>query len=254
MAKKVSAKAAKRSRSRGGVPMSRRKSMPPPEELAQRYLKLQGGDLNGVLDGMSEETQLLSISIRPLRRGMKCAGLAATWNAVLASHDPTPKDSKTVKQWRKITDCIHPGSVFVYQPGGERSSGHLGNMYGNMIAARGATGAIVDGNARDSDGHERIPNWSVFCRNTSPLEAASRIKWMEANTPILMSGELRRWIEVVPGDMVFADGDGVIIIPQRLILPVLLEAERGRENEEAAEKLYAAGEDPEKVAKKYGAA
>jgi len=127
-------------------------------------------------------------------------------------------------------------------------------MYGNMIAARGATGAVVDGNLRDSDGHERIPNWSVFSRGTSPLEAASRIKWLEANTPILMSGELRRWIEVVPGDMVFADGDGVIIIPRRLIMPVLLKAEARMSSEINAEKAYAAGEDPEKVKAEYGEA
>jgi len=228
--------------------------MPSPEELARRYMRLQGGDIDIVLTELSEETQLLDIRIKPLRRGMKCAGLAVTWNAVLASEDPVPRDVEPVQSWRKITDYVHPGSVFVYQPGGEMSSGHLGSMYGNMIAARGATGAVVDGNARDSDGHERIPNWSVFCRNTSPLEAASRIKWMQPNRPILMSGELRRWIEVVPGDMVFADGDGVIIIPKRLILPVLLSAEAAREREKKAEKLYAAGEDPDKVAAKYGAA
>ncbi len=254
MAKRSAPKRSKKKSNRVVVPSSKRKSMPSPEELSKRYVRLKGGDINGALDEMSEETQLLDIRIKPLRRGMRCAGLAVTWNAVLACHDPVPRDCKTVKDWRSFYDCIHPGSVFVYQPGGEMSSGHFGNMTGNMIAARGATGAIVDGNARDSEGHERIPNWSVFCRNTSPLEAASRIKWMEANTPILMSGELRRWIEVVPGDMVFADGDGVIVLPQRLILPVLLAAEEGFEKEEEAEKLYAAGEDPAKVVEKYGVA
>jgi len=254
MVKRTTRTRTRRKGDKPATPVTRRKSMPSPEELSKRYLALQGGDINNALRGMSEETQMLDIRIKPLRRGMKCAGLAVTWNAVLASHDPVPRDVEPVKNWRKITDCIHPGCVFVYQPGGEMSSGHLGNLYGNMIAARGATGAVVDGNARDSDGHERIPNWSVFCRNTSPLEAASRIKWMEPNTPVLMSGELRRWIEVVPGDMVFADGDGVIIIPRRLMLPVLLAAEQTRDREEAAEKLYAAGEDPEKVAQEYGAA
>jgi regulator of RNase E activity RraA len=230
------------------------KTMPSAVELSRRYLALQGGDVNGALCFLKEETQFLDVRIKPLRRGMKCAGLAATWNAVLANHDPIPHDQEPFKHWRKITDCITPGTVFVYQPGGEMSSGHLGNLYANMIRARGASGAVVDGNVRDSDGHERIPNWSVFSRSASPLEAAFRIKWMEANTPILMSGELRRWIEVIPGDMVLADGDGVIIVPKRLILPVLEKAEDIRDREEKAEKEYAAGEDPEKVAKKYGAA
>jgi regulator of RNase E activity RraA len=230
------------------------KTLPPPLELSKRYMRLQNGDINGALSILKEETQMLDLRIKPLVRGMKCAGIAATWNAVLAVHDPIPREMDVFKKWRKITDCIVPGSVFVYQPGGEMNSGHLGNLYGNMIAARGARGAVVDGNLRDSDAHERIPRWTAFSRGTSPLEAAPQLKWMEANTPILMSGELRRWITVHPGDMVSADGDGVIIIPRRLIMPALLQAEKTRSNEIKAEKEYAAGADPDKVAKKYGVA
>lgn len=234
--------------------MSRRKTLPPVEELRKRYLALQGGDIDNSLHVLSEETLLLSLSIKPLRPGMKIAGPAVTWNAVIASYDPVPRETPQVKAWKKITDCIFPNSVLVYQPGGEMSSGHLGNLYANMLRARGAQGAVVDGNARDAAGHLRIANWSVFCRNSSPLEAGSRIKWMEPNRPVLMSGELRRWIEVKPGDFIFGDEDGAIVLPKRLILPVLLQAEETRKREEKAEKLYAAGEDPEKVAKKFGAA
>ncbi len=250
MAKKRSSKRAQRPRAQA----KGKKTVPSAVELSERYVKLKTGDVDGALYHLSEETQLLDFRINPLRRGMKCAGLAVTWSAVLACHDPVPRNSQAVKKWPQVTDCIKPGTVFVYQPGGEMSSGHFGNMYGNMIAARGATGAVVDGNLRDSDGHDRIPNWSPFCRNTSPVEAGTRIKWMEPNTPVLMSGELRRWIEVVPGDMVLADGDGVIIIPKRLIMPVLDKAEAQYELEILAEKAYAAGEDPKKVMKKFGVA
>lgn len=228
--------------------------MPSPVELARRYRQLQGGDINGALSKLSEETQLLDLHIKPLRPGTRCAGLAVTWHAVLANHDPVPRNQPPYDRWLKVWEHFHPGTVFVYQPGGEMSSGHLGNLYSNMIAARGATGAVVDGNLRDSDGHRRIPNWAPFARGASPLEAAPRLKWMQPNTPILMSGELRRYIEVFPGDMVFGDGDGVIIVPKRLILPVLHQAESTNRMEGKAEKLYAAGTDPDKVIKKYGAA
>jgi len=229
-------------------------ALPPATELAKRYLKLQGGDINQALEALNEETPLLDLRIKPLQRGMKVAGLAVTWGAVLACHDPIPEDAPTFQTRYQIYDHIFPGSVLVYQPGGEMSSGHLGNMFGNMIAAKGATGAIVDGNLRDSDGHLKIPNWSPFSKGASPLEAASRIRWLEINVPILMSGELRRWIEVHPGDLVFGDGDGVIIIPQRLILPVLESAEKTNAREELAEKEYAAGKDPKEVMEKYGVA
>jgi len=230
------------------------KSLPPEPELAARYLALHGGDINGALDSLKEETQLLDLRIRPLVRGMKVAGIAVTWNAVLACHDPIPGNAPFVKTRFRVYDHIRPGTVLVYQPGGEMSSGHLGNMYGNMLAARGAMGAVVDGNLRDSDGHLRISRWAPFSRGCSPLEAASRLKWMDCNTPILMSGELRRWIQVFPGDMVFGDGDGVIVVPRRLIMPVLEKAEATHAREVLAEKEYAAGAEPDKVRAKYGAA
>lgn len=236
------------------VHVAEAKSMPSDLELAQRILALHGGDINGALCTLKEETPLLTLQIKPLRLGMKVAGIAVTWNAVLANHDPIPESAPFFKTRFRIYDHIRPGTVLVYQPGGEMSSGHLGNMYGNMIAARGATGAVVDGNLRDADGHLQIPHWSPFSRSTSPLEAGFRIKWMDCNTPILMSGELRRWIEVFPGDMVFGDSDGVIIIPRRLILPVLEKAEATNRKEVLAEKEYASGANPEEVMKRYGVA
>ena len=230
------------------------KNMPDPLELQRRYLALQTADLNGALSQMQEETQLLDLRIKPLRRGMRCAGLAVTWHAVLANHDPVPRAQEPYSHWVKVWEHIYPGCVLVYQPGGDMSTGHLGNLYSNMVRARGALGAVVDGNVRDADGHERIAGWNPFARGSSPLEAAPYLKWMAPNTPILMSGELRRYVAVQPGDMVLADGDGVIVVPHRLILPALHKAEEIREKEKPAEKAYAAGENPDDVAKKYGAA
>jgi regulator of RNase E activity RraA len=238
----------------GGPGVSGEQALPSDAELAARYLAIHGGDINGALDSLKEETQLLDLRIRPLARGMKVAGIAVTWSAVLACHDPIHESAPFSRTRFRIYDHVRPGTVLVYQPGGEMSSGHLGNMYANMLAARGAVGAIVDGNLRDSDGHLQIPRWAPFSRGYSPLEAASRIKWMDCNTPILMSGELRRWIQVLPGDMVFGDGDGVIIVPRRLIMPVLEKAEATHQREILAEKDYAAGIEPDKVKAKYGVA
>lgn len=228
--------------------------LPPPTELSARYLKLHGGDINSALDRLGEETFLLHLQIKPLQQGMRLAGLAVTWNAVLGNSDPMLPDDPRFASRVCVYDHIFPGSVLVYQPGGEMSSGHLGNLYGNMIRAKGGMGAVVDGNLRDADGHLSIPEWNPFARGASPLEAASRIKWMEINKPIYMSGELRRWIPVHPGDFVFGDSDGVIIVPRRLVLSVLELAEETNAKETLAEQEYAAGVDPRDVQARYGVA
>ena len=225
-----------------------------PVEIANRFKRCQGGDINGALDELGEETQLLSLQIKPLRRGMKMAGLAVTWNAVLSTHDPFDRTDPKIKRWVRPTDHVTPGTVLVYQPGGEMSHGHLGSLYGTMLQTAGADGAVVDGNLRDSDGHDRLQGWAPFSRGCSPLEAASRINWLEPNKPVLMTGELRRWITVYPGDLVFGDGDGVIIVPQKLIMPVLKKAEKIAVNEDRAQAEYAKGTDPDVVEKDFGAA
>ncbi len=69
-----------------------------------------------------------------------------------------------------------------------------------------------------------------------------------------MSGELKRWITVHPGDMVLGDGDGVIVVPRRLIMPVLEKAEPIAIQEVDAQREYAKGTDPDVVEKKFGAA
>src|SRR3990167_8131247 len=70
------------------------KTMPSPRELQARYLQLQTADVNGALSQMKEETPMLDLRIKPLRRGMRCAGPAVTWHAVLANHDPVPRDKE----------------------------------------------------------------------------------------------------------------------------------------------------------------
>ncbi|MAE61256.1 MAG: hypothetical protein CMJ49_07850 [Planctomycetaceae bacterium] len=235
---------------------TRRKTAKPldPVALSNQFMQFQGGDINGALDELGENTPLLALSIRPLRPGMKMAGLAVTWNAVLAAEDPFDREDAKIKRWVRPTDFITPGTVLVYQPGGEMSHGHFGSLYGTMVQAAGANGVVVDGNLRDSDGHAALENWCAYSRGYSPLEAASRIIWLEPNKPVLMSGELQRWVTVYPGDMIFGDGDGVIVVPQRLIEPVLKKAGKIAGNEERAQADYAAGIDPDVVEKKWGAA
>lgn len=87
------------------------KTMPSPLELQRRYLELQTADVNGALSQMQEETQLLDLRIKPLRRGMRCAGLAVTWHAVLTNHEPVPMKEAPYNGWVKVWEHIYPGCI-----------------------------------------------------------------------------------------------------------------------------------------------
>jgi regulator of RNase E activity RraA len=83
------------------------------------------------------------------------------------------------------------------------------------------------------------------------VEAFGRVIALDHQVPILVSGELTETVVVNPGDFIFGDSDGVIVIPKALTLKVLKEAERIKGIEDAARAEFKKGADPVKVFNKY---
>lgn len=75
---------------------------------------------------------------------------------------------------------------------------------------RGATGLVTNGGVRDTDEIilQGIPYWSIFC---SQSMVQGRLEFDTKDIPVSVGG-----VQVRPGDMVVADGDGVIVVPQEI--------------------------------------
>src|SRR5512138_1001551 len=108
-----------------------------------------------------------------------------------------------------------------------------GELTATSAAAAGAVGALVDGGTRDS-GMLISMGFPVFARYRSPVEAFGRVMTLDHQVPVLISGETCETVVVNPGDFIFGDLDGALVIPQALTVPVLLEAERIAGIEDAA--------------------
>jgi 4-hydroxy-4-methyl-2-oxoglutarate aldolase len=127
-------------------------------------------------------------------------------------------------------------------------------LYGELSAttarAHGAVGALIDGATRDS-AHLIAMGFPVFARFRNPVEAFGRYMMIACQVPILLSGETTETVRVDPGDFMFGDADGVIVIPKALTLQVLAGCERivGLEAEARAD--FARGEDPVQVFQRY---
>jgi regulator of RNase E activity RraA len=91
----------------------------------------------------------------------------------------------------------------------------------------------------------------LFARYRSPIEAFGRVVTIDHQVPILMSGELTETVVVNPGDFIFGDIDGVIVIPKDLTIPVLVEAERIAGIEDAARVDFKRGDDPLEVYRRH---
>ena len=217
------------------------------EELCQRYRKLYTGAIYDILEDKGLPNQLLSLDIKPLKLDMKVAGPAYTVKGV---RRPTAEawSGKPVDLLGGIT----PDCVVVYDPGNEHRSGHWGELTSNAAAVKGCQGVVVDGGARDGTKHLQIPNWSCFCRYTSPIEAGTRQKIVAVQKPIFMSGSLTTVVRVEPGDFIFGDLDGVLVVPKALAAEVLSEAETKVAAEDKGREEVRKGVDMREVGRKYG--
>ena len=107
-------------------------------------------------------------------------------------------------------------------------SGPFGAVWGEMVAigaaSKGLAGAVIDGSTRDVDAIERLgfPVWSTSVR---PFGATKRVSGT-VNLPVTCAG-----VHVSPGDLIVADGDGVVVVPRESVNQTLEATERRLERE-----------------------
>lgn len=214
--------------------------------LVRRYLKLYSGAIYNILEEMGLPNQVLTHEIRPLEPTMKMAGPAYTLKG--------GRHHSKQKRWPRpaLLEGMQKRCVAIYDARGDDHSGHWGELTSNRAAIAGCQGVVVDGGARDSTLQLQIPNWNCFCRYASPIEAATRGGIVSIGEPILMSGSLTSVVEVRPDDFVFADLDGVTIIPQEIVVEVLEKAEDVIERENKGRAMLWKGKSMADIAKKYG--
>ena len=101
---------------------------------------------------------------------------------------------------------LQPGEVLVVDAGGSRDFGHFGDLLATCCQYRGCVGVVIDGSVRDTVELHKM-GFPVFCTGTNPTRS-SRSDPGEINVEVEVGG-----VSVVPGDIVVADEDGVVVIP-----------------------------------------
>jgi regulator of RNase E activity RraA len=217
------------------------------EQICNRYKRLYAGLVFDVLESMGYSNQAVSHEIMPLTLDMKLAGPAFTMKGTTTA----VKDEKF--RYRRL-DAIKSMAYPCIEVRDRGTTSYNVALYGELTAttarAHGAIGALVDGGTRDS-GMVIKMGFPLFARYRSPVEAFGRVMMLEHQVPILVSGELTETVVVNPGDFIFGDLDGILVIPQEHTLKVLNEAERIMGIENAAREEFKTGADPVEVFKKY---
>lgn len=214
--------------------------------LCERYQKLYGGLVFDVLEHMGYPNQAVSHKLTALQPDMKLAGPAFTVKGTVS----TDKDeSKRYKRLAMIKQMSFP-CIEVRDAGTPFHVAIYGELSATTARAHGATGALIDGGTRDSAYLIKM-GFPVFARYRNPVEAFGRWMMLDYQVPIRIHGELIESIVVNPGDFIFGDLDGVVVIPRDLTIPVLEECERIIGIEDTAREEFARGDDPVAVFERH---
>jgi 4-hydroxy-4-methyl-2-oxoglutarate aldolase len=218
----------------------------PMEEICERYRQLYGGVVYDVLESKGYPNQALSHELTALAPGMKLAGPAFTVKGTVTAERDEAGRHRRIKMVCNMTyPCIEvrdqgtPFNVAIY-----------GELSATTARAHGAIGALIDGGTRDC-GHLIRMGFPVFARYRCPVEAFGRYMMINSQVPVRISGELIETVVVNPGDFIFGEEDGVLVIPKDQTLEVLLECERIVGLENKAREEFARGDDPVEVFQRY---
>jgi len=176
------------------------------EKFAAIKGKLYTAVVSDVLDGLGFCQQVMRGDIRPLHPDYVVAGRART--LVWVDYYEIREDL----YWNMIraVDSLKPGDVYVacvQSPGFSWRNACVGELVATAAKKRGAAGAIVDSLVRDAKDIIAL-GFPVFARGLTPV--ASRRSYVEEVDVVISCGD----VTVHPGELVFGDYDGIVVIPR----------------------------------------
>jgi len=143
-------------------------------------------------------------------------------------------------------DSLGPGDVAVHSTDYGGTNAPWGELMSTVAQRNGAVGCVCDSQVRDCN---RIIDmgFPVYCAGIRPLDSQGRGRVMAYDVPITCGDVL-----VQPLDLVFADFDGVVVIPRQVEDEVLERAREKAGKESASRAELLAGKTLREVYDKYG--
>jgi regulator of RNase E activity RraA len=172
--------------------------------LAQMRQSLTSAVVCDALDVEGLLRQSPRVPLRPLTTvGVLVGRCKTTLWADMAHSDPHPYELEL-----RAVDACRADDVLIAAANGSMRSGIWGELLSTAAAGAGCVGAIVDGAVRDVP-RMRAMGFAVFARGTCIYDSRDRQRVIDIDAPVEIDG-----VRFAPGDLVFADEDGVVVVPQ----------------------------------------
>lgn len=194
-----------------------------------------------ILDDLGFTHQFLPQSIQPMCEEMKLAGRAMPVVMV----DVYGKQEKPFGLLTEALDQLQRGEIYLAS-GGEMRCAYWGEILTATAKKCGAAGAVINGFHRDTP-KVLEQNWPVFSRGRFAQDSAVRTQVADYRCRIEIGQAT-----VQPGDLVFGDLDGVVIVPKKVEAEIVVRALAKARGEKLVRKAIEAGMTSTAAFKKYG--
>mgnify|MGYP000614117818 CR=1 FL=1 len=203
-----------------------------------------------ILDKMGYYHQFLPQELKPLREDMVIFGKAMPVveadffdEHMLKSHNPLI--NKPFGIMFEALDSLQEDEVYICTGSSFRYA-----LWGGLMSTRAiklkAAGAIVNGYSRDTNEILRL-NFPVFSRGSYAQDQGPRGKVVDYRIPIEIGG-----VRINPGDIVYGDRDGIVIVPEPIMEQVFLKAIEKARGEQSVKKALEAGMSTVEAFDKFG--
>lgn len=206
------------------------------DPLVDRLDALDSCVVSDALDALGRGGAVLGL--RPMWEGARAAGRAMTVGLAVY---PPPDGEKPVHLGVGAIESAPPGSVIVVDNAGRTEMGCWGGLLSLAAAENGISGVVLDGACRDVD-EARELRFPAFAR--APIQRTARGRVYEAyyDAPIHIGG-----VQVSTGDLVLADGSGVVVLESTTAEEVIARAEQLSEREARMQQGLRDGRRPSEV-------
>jgi regulator of RNase E activity RraA len=178
----------------------------------ERLTRLDTGAVSDALDKLGLAGAVAGI--RPMTGPARIAGRVTTVKLVPASGRKAERHLATA-----AVEASGPGDVLVVEHRSRADCAGWGGILSRAAKARGIEGTIVDGAVRDVDESREI-GYPVFARDAVPFTARGRVVEEAWDVSVRIGN-----VEVRPGDLVLADGTGVVFLEKARTEEILAAAE-----------------------------
>lgn len=146
---------------------------------------------------------------------------------------------------KAVDECV-PDDVFIAAANGSMRSGIWGELLTTAALNRGCVGAIVDGAIRDVSKISDM-NFPVWSRGTCVYDSLNRQRVIDINIVVEIDH-----VRFTPGDLVIADRDGIVVVPQSVECDTLRLAFEKVQGENMVRDAIRAGMKATDAFQKYG--